>query len=55
MEHDIFRVLTQRKAEDVAGAHESSVQRADEHLAFRDDVAMCVEEQHAEAFLHSPA
>ena len=53
VEHDnAFGVLAQRKAEDVAGAHERSVQRADEHLALPDDAATCVEEQRAETFLH---
>ncbi len=53
VEHDdAFRVLTQRKADDVAGADKRGVQRADEHLAHRDDPATCVEKHRAEAFLH---
>jgi hypothetical protein len=55
VEHDdALRVLAQRKVENVAGAHERGVQRADEHLALRDDVATGVEEQRGEAFLHFP-
>jgi hypothetical protein len=53
VEHDdAFRVLAERPAEDVTGAHEGGVQRADEDLALRDDAATCVEEQRAETFLH---
>lgn len=53
VEHDdAFRVLAQRKAEDVAGADKRSVQRPDKYVAFRDNPATCVEEQRAETFLH---